>query len=121
MKLLKGMGLALCLVVLCLVVAPNTRANGQSNQTVVTFAVPVEVPGVSTQTLPAGTYLFKALESSPDRDIIQISSQDGSQVFATMLGVPNSRLKAPDLVTVMFTDRPAADPQALKAWLIGDN
>jgi hypothetical protein len=116
MKLLKGMGITLCLVVICVLVAPKAKANEQSNQTVVTFAVPVEVPGVSAQTLPAGTYLFKALESSPDRDIIQVSSPDGSQVFATMLGVPNSRLKAPDLVTVMFTDRPAADPQALEAW-----
>jgi hypothetical protein len=116
MKLLKRFGLVLCLVVLCLLVAPKTRADEQSSKTVVTFTVAVEVPGLSARTLPAGTYLFKALESSPDRDIIQVSNPDGTQVFTTFLGVPNSRLKAPDLVTVMFTDRPAADPQALKAW-----
>jgi hypothetical protein len=116
MKLLKGIGTGFCFVVLCLLVAPKAMANEQSSKTVVTFTVPVEVPGLSAQTLPAGTYLFKALESSPDRDIIQISNQDGTQVYATLLGVPNSRLKAPDLITVMFSDRPAADPQALKAW-----
>ena len=116
MKNLKGMGLALCLAVFWLVVAPNTKANEQASNAVVTFAVPVEVPGVVAQILPAGTYRFTTLESTPDRDIIQISSSDGSHVFTTMLGVPNSRLKAPDLITVMFTDRPAADPVALKAW-----
>ena len=116
MKLLKGIGITICLLVFCLLVAPKAKANEQSNQTVVTFAVPVEVPGVSAQTLPAGTYLFKALESSPDRDIIQVSNPDGSHVFTTLLAVPNSRLKAPDLITVMFTNRPAADTQALKAW-----
>jgi hypothetical protein len=116
MKLLKGIGTGLCVTVLCLVATPKAKAGEQDSKTVVNFAVPVEVPGVGAQTLPAGTYLFKALDSSPDRDIIQISNQDGTHVFATFLGVPNSRLKAPDLITVMFSNRPAADPQALKAW-----
>ena len=116
MKLLKGIGTGLCVTVLCLVATPKAKAGEQDSKTVVTFAVPVEVPGVGAQTLPAGTYLFKVLDSSPDRDIIQISNQDGTHVFATFLGVPNSRLKAPDLITVMFSNRPAADPQALKAW-----
>jgi hypothetical protein len=116
MKLLKGIGIALCLGVLCLLVAPKTKADEQGSKTVVTFTVPVEVPGVGAQTLPAGTYLFKALDSSQDRDIIQISNPDGTHVFTTFVGVPNSRLKAPDLITVMFTNRPASDPQALKAW-----
>lgn len=116
MKILNGIGIALCLAVLCLLVAPNTKANELSNTTVVTFTVPVEVPGLSGQPLQPGTYLFKALYSSPDRDVIQISSQDGTHVFANLIGVPNSNLKAPDLITVMFTNRPAADPLALKAW-----
>jgi hypothetical protein len=116
MKRLKGIGTALCLVVLCLVVPPKTKANDQPGNAVVTFAVPVEVPGVSAQILPAGNYRFMVLESTQDRDIIQISSADGSHIFTTMLGVPNSHLKAPDLITVMFTGSPAADPLALKAW-----
>jgi hypothetical protein len=116
MKLLKGIGTGLCVTVLCLVATPKAKAGEQDSKTVVTFAVPVEVPGVGAQTLPAGTYLFKVLDSSPDRDIIQISNPDGTHVFTTFLGVPNSRLKAPDLITVMFTGRPAADPQALEAW-----
>jgi len=116
MKFLKGFGISLCLIVICLLVAPTTKANEQPGNAAVTFGVPVEVPGIGAQILPAGNYLFTALESTPDRDIIQISSPDGSHVFTTMVGVPNSRLKAPDLITVVFTDRPAADPLALKAW-----
>jgi hypothetical protein len=116
MKLLKGLGIGLCLTVLCLLVAPKTKAYGLDSQTVVTFVVPVQVPGLSGQTLPAGTYIFKAVDSSPDRDIIQISSQDGTHVFTTFLGVPNSHLKASDLMVTMFGNRPAADPQALETW-----
>lgn len=37
-------------------------------------------------------------------------------MFSTSVGVPNSRLRAPDLIAVMFTDRPVSDSQALKAW-----
>jgi hypothetical protein len=85
-ELLKGIGIGLCLVVLCLLVAPKTKADEQGSKTVVTFTVPVEVPGVGVQTLPAGTYLFKALDSSPDRDIIQISNPDGTHVFTTFVG-----------------------------------
>ena len=91
-------------------------ANGLDSQTVVTFVVPVQVPGLSGQTLPAGTYIFKAVDSSPDRDIIQISSQDGTHVLTTFVGVPNSHLKASDQMVTMFGNRPAADPQALKTW-----
>jgi hypothetical protein len=116
MKLLKGIGITICLIVICLLVAPTTKANEQPGNAVVTFGAPTEVPGIGAQILPAGDYRFTALESSPDRDIIQISSPDGSHVFTTMLGVPNSRLKAPDLITVVFTNRPAAEPMALKAW-----
>jgi len=116
MKLLKGMGIAVCLVVLCFVAASNTKANGQASNALVTFTAPVEVPGVGAQILPAGSYRFTNLESTPDRNIIQISSPDGSHVFTTMLGVPNPHLKAPDSITVMFSNRPAADPLALKAW-----
>ena len=116
MKYLKGIGIGLCLAVLCLLAAPRSTADDQSINTAITFTVPVEVPGVSAQILPAGTYRFMVLESTTDRDIIQISSPDGSHVFTTMLGVPNSHLKAPDLITVMFTNRPAANPLALKAW-----
>jgi hypothetical protein len=116
MKLLKGIGIGLCLTVLCLLAAPGANASEQDSKTVVTFSLPVEVPGVSAQILPAGIYIVEALDSSPDRDIIQITSQDGTHVFTTFLGIPNSRLKAPDMITVMFTDRPDADPLALKAW-----
>jgi hypothetical protein len=116
MKLLKGLGIGLCLIVLCLLVAPKTKANGLDSKTAVTFVVPVEVPGLTAQTLPAGTYLFKVVDSSPDRDIIQVSSQDGAKVLATFLGVPNPRLKASDLTVTMFGNRPAADSQALETW-----
>jgi len=116
MKLLKGIGTGLCLSLLCLLVTAKAKADEQNSKTVVTLSAPLAVPGLGAQTLPAGTYIFKVLDSSSDRDIIQISSQDGTHVFATILGVPNSRLKASDSPVTMFEARPSGEPQALKAW-----
>jgi hypothetical protein len=116
MELLKRLGTGLCLTMVCLLVVSKTQADDQSSKTAVTFTVPVAVPGVGAQTLPAGIYTFKVLNSASDRDIIQISSQDDTHVFATMVGVPNARLKGSDQMVMMFGDRPAGEPQALKAW-----
>jgi hypothetical protein len=116
MKLLNGIGTGLSLTVLCLLMAPKAKADEQDSKTVVILSAPIAVPGVGAQTLPAGTYLFKDLNSSSDRDIIQISNQDETHVFATVIGVPNSRLKASDKMVTMYDERPAGEPQALKAW-----
>jgi hypothetical protein len=116
MKLLKGIGTGLCLTVLCLLVAPKAKADEFNRKTVVTFSGPVEVPGVGAQILPAGTYIFKVLDSPSDRHIVQILSEDGNHVYTTILAIPNFRLKATDKTVITFRERPAGEPEALKAW-----
>jgi len=66
--------------------------------------------------LPAGTYIFKVLDSPSDRHIVQISNQDGTHVFTTILAIPNFRLKATNKTVITFRERPAGEPEALKAW-----
>jgi len=116
MKLLKGIGSGLCLTVLCLLVAPKAKADELDRKTVVTFSGPVEVGGSGAQVLPAGTYVFKAMDSPSDRHIIQISNLDGSHVYTLILAIPNYRLKATDQTVITFRERPAGQPEALKAW-----
>ena len=93
MKLLKGVGIALSLAVLCLLVVPTARADDWNRKTVITFSGPIEVPGVGQHSLPAGTYVFKILDSQSDRHIVQIFNQDETQVLTTILAIPNYRLK----------------------------
>jgi LPXTG-motif cell wall-anchored protein len=116
MKLLKELGTVFCLAVLCVVVAPKATADDWNRETVVTFSAPVEVPGVGAQTLPAGTYVFKILNSQSDRHIVQIFNQDKSHVFTTILAIPNYRLKATDKTVITFSERPAGQPEALRGW-----
>jgi hypothetical protein len=114
MTLLKGFGTGLCLTALCFFVAPNAKADDLNRKTVVTFSGPVEIPGA--QILPAGTYIFKVLDSPADRHIVQISNQDQTHVFATILAIPNLRLKSTNKTVMTFSEQPAGQPEALKAW-----
>ena len=66
--------------------------------------------------LPAGTYVFKILDSQSDRHVVQIFSADEKTVYATILAIPNYRLKATDKTVITFRERPAGEPEALRAW-----
>jgi hypothetical protein len=116
MKLLRVIGAGLCLAVLGLVLVPNAKADEMDRKTVVKFSGPVEVPGVGAQVLPAGTYIFKVLDSPSDRHIVQITSEDGNHVFTTILAIPNYRLKATDKTVITFHERSEGQPEALRAW-----
>lgn len=116
MKLFKMLASALCLFVLCVLVVPAAMADEWNQKTVVTFSGPVEVPGVGAQTLPAGTYVFKILDSQSNRHIVQIFNQDETHVFTTILAIPNYRLRATGKTVITFRERPAGQPEALKAW-----
>src|SRR5579863_3778682 len=95
------------------------RADEHNEKTVVTFSGPVEIPGVHLKgwgVLPAGTYVFKLVDSQSDRDIVQIFSADEKTVYATILAIPNYRLKATGKTVITFRERPAGQPEALRAW-----
>ena len=99
--------------------APGARSDEWNRKTVVTFSDPVEIPGVHLQgwgVLPAGTYVFKILDSQSDRHIVQIFNHDKTQLFTTVLAIPNYRLHATDKTVISFSERPAGQPEALKAW-----
>ncbi len=98
---------------------PGAKADDWNRKTVITFSGPVEIPGVHLtgwSILPAGTYVFKILDSQSDRHVVQIFSQDETTIYATILAIPNYRLKATDKTVVTFRERPAGEPEALRAW-----
>jgi len=101
------------------VFSPGAKADEWNRKTTITFSEPVEIPGVHLKgwgVLPAGTYVFKILDSTSDRHIVQIFSQDETQCYATILAIPNYRLKATSKTVVTFRERPAGEPEALRAW-----
>jgi hypothetical protein len=60
--------------------------------------------------------VFKIMDSQSDRHIVQIFSKDEKTVYATILAIPNYRLKPTDKTVITFRERPAGEPEALRAW-----
>ena len=108
-----------CLALMGVVFSPAANADEWNRKTTMTFSGPVEIPGVHLKgwgVLPAGTYVFKIMDSQSDRHIVQIFNQAENVVYATILAIPNYRLKATDKTVVTFRERPAGEPEALRAW-----
>ena len=108
-----------CLAVMGAMLAPNAKADPWNRKTVMTFSGPVEIPGVHLKgwgVLPAGTYVFKIMDSQSNRHIVQIFNKEETRVYATILAIPNYRLRATDKTVVTFRERPAGQPEALRAW-----
>jgi len=116
MKLLNRIGIGLCLTAACVLVAPKAMADNSDLKTTFTFTQPIEVPGVGQHLLPAGTYVFKLLDSPIDRHIVQIFNQDETKLLTTLLTVTNHRPHASGKSILTFSERPAGEPEALKAW-----
>src|SRR5437764_3517897 len=107
------------LALMSVVTVPNLKADDWDRKTTVTFSGPVEIPGVHLTgwaTLPAGTYVFKILDSQSDRHIVQIFNKEETTMYATILAIPNYRLKATDKTVITFRERAAGEPEALRAW-----
>jgi hypothetical protein len=96
MKLIKASSIVLCALFACAFLLPTAAADEWNNRTTVTFSAPVEVPGVGAPILPAGTYLFKLMDSPSDRNIVQIFNEDGTHLYTTVLAIPNYRLRVTD-------------------------
>ncbi len=108
-----------CLALAGTMFVPSAKADESNRKTIITFSAPVEIPGVHLAgwgVLPAGTYVFKIFDSQSDRHIVQIFSQDETTVYATILAIPNYRLKATSKTVMTFRERPVGQPEALRAW-----
>jgi len=112
-KPMRGLRALCCAAALVGLLAPGARADEYTKQTFLTFSGPVALP---TVTLPAGTYQFRLADPDSGRRTLQVWDQQGTKLYATLLTIPNEQLEASDDPVVMFSERPAGAPQAIKAW-----
>jgi hypothetical protein len=93
------------------VFSPGARAQLLEEKMTVKFSAPVEVPG---EVLPAGTYVFEALQ---DGTLTRILSADESRVYATVFTVPDEKTEAVEKPTVSL--EPSAtqgSPERVDSW-----
>jgi hypothetical protein len=114
----RTIGIALAVTLAGVVAVSAARADELDKKTVLTFSQPVEIPG---HVLPAGTYIFKLLNSLTDRHVVQVFNADGSKIIATILAIPDYRLKATDQTVIKFVEVPAGSPEVIRAWFYPGN
>ena len=109
----------LCAALLGTMFVPGAQADDSNRKTEVTFSGPVEIPGVHLHgfgILPAGTYVFKIVDSQSDRHIVEVFNKEQTTIYATILAIPNYRLKATGKTVITFSERADGQPEALRAW-----
>src|SRR5437879_2841714 len=95
------------------------KADQWNKKTVMTVKEAIQLP---LTVLQPGTYVFKLADSLSYRHIVQIFNADETQVIATILAIPNYRLKPTDKSVFRFWETPAGNPKAMRAWFYpGDN
>lgn len=112
--------LAIATVLSLLVVgvfSTNAKADQWNQLTKVTFSGPVEIPGFhGPMVLAPGTYVFKLLDVSGSRNVVQIFNEDQTHLYTTILAISNYRLTPTGETVITFAERPADTPPAVKAW-----
>jgi hypothetical protein len=89
------------------------HADEYDEATTMTFSQPVQIPG---QVLPAGTYFLKLVDTSSDRNLVQIFNADRTVLYATLQTIPTERRDPTGDTVVAFADRGTGQPEALLKW-----
>jgi hypothetical protein len=97
----------------------RAKADEWDKKTVLTVNKTIQV---QDRILPAGTYVFKLLDSSSNRHVVQIFDQDQRHIIDTILAIPNYRLQPTGHSRFLFYETPPGAAPALHAWFYpGDN
>jgi len=89
------------------------HADEYDEATTMSFSQPVQIPG---QVLPAGTYFFKLVDSSSDRNLVQIFSADRTVLYATLQTIPTERQEPTGNTVVALAEQGTEKPEALLKW-----
>jgi outer membrane biosynthesis protein TonB len=108
-----GLVLGLCTM------AFRAQADEWNKKTVLTVDQPIQVQDTY---LEPGTYVFKLLDSSSNRDIVQIYNSDENHLINTIMAIPNYRLQPTGNTRFTFYETPPGTARAMHAWFYpGDN
>ncbi|HEU0007570.1 MAG TPA: hypothetical protein VFS12_16415 [Terriglobia bacterium] len=119
MKTLKGISTLCCIAALGAGIGLNVNADAWNKKTIITITEPMQIPGAP---LTPGKYVFKLMDSSSNRHIVQVFTEDETSVINTILAIPNQRLQPTGKSEFGFWEVPAGNTPALRSWFYpGDN
>jgi hypothetical protein len=113
---MKGLRMAIAfgVIAMAMTMGLSAKADSFNKLTYVTFSQPVELPG--NVVLPAGTYTFTLMDTMGYRHIVQVFNKDRSQLFATIMAIPNYRVEPTEETVIRFSESASGAPNAIKEW-----
>jgi len=113
MKINKGYIAVGLIVAFTLFFELAAHADEYDEATTMTFSQPVQIPG---QVLPAGTYFLKLVDSSSDRNLVQVFNADRTVLYATLQTIPTERQEPTGNTVVSLAEQGTGQPEALLKW-----
>ncbi len=113
-----SLSIALSVGLLCVGLAPKTRAGEWNERSIVKFTAPVEVPG---RVLLPGTYTFQLMNSSSNRNIVEIFNKNRTKLFAIVQTAAAYRLNPTSKTVITLSERSADSPMAIHKWFYPGN
>jgi hypothetical protein len=102
------------LAVFASIPAMTSSAQTADERTYFSFSGPVELPGVM---LPAGNYMFRFVDASTGRRVMQVVSNDGSnKTYGLFMTISAQRPTPPEGAELRFMETPSGAPPAIKTW-----
>ena len=97
----------------------RAQADQWDKKTILTVDQTIQIQDTLLQ---PGTYIFKLMDSSSNRHIVQIFNSDQNHLINTVLAIPNYRLEPTGHSRFMFYETPPGYARAMRAWFYpGDN
>ena len=84
-----------------------------NKKTTLSTESPVEFPGI---VLESGNYVVRLREGGDRRSIVEILNQDETQVLATVVAVPDHRLRPEDNSDFTFHEIKHDGPRPVRSW-----
>jgi hypothetical protein len=113
MKINKGYIAVGLIIAFALFFELAAHADESDQATTITFSQPIQIPG---QVLPAGTYLFKLVDSDSDRNLVQIFNADRTVLYATVQTIETERQDPTGHTVVSLAEQGTGQPDALLKW-----
>ncbi len=95
--------------------AQTGAAQIEKEKSIFTISEPTEI---GRQLVPPGRYMIRVVPLSYNRNLVQVTSEDGTKVFATALATPHPKKLDDQTPNSRFTYYPTAEgkPKALRTW-----
>jgi hypothetical protein len=117
-KIIKLLMALFCVGVILTLTVPAASAQVWDKKTTITVNQPFEVPG---RVLPAGTYVMRIVDAAGFRRVVRFFSPDEKKVYATVIGIPDFKLDAPEKTDITFYESAVGAPRPLHAWFYPDS